>query len=158
MSAGKRSRRRLHLGEPCYCACEMYEGGEGGQGFLTSQGDSTEAFDAIEEALDEVAFFVECPVDFAPHGTGRVLLDVGRGFEVVADEGPQMVGVIRGVGDDMAHTRHALDQPARLRAVAPLPGRDDDAERQAEGIHGGMDFGGQPAFRPPDAGSFKPPF
>jgi hypothetical protein len=45
-----------------------------------------------------------------------------------------------------------------LRAVTPLTGCDRDADRQAERIHSGMDFGGQAAFGTSGTGSFKPPF
>ena len=50
-----------------------------------------------------------------------------------------------------------LDQAARLRAVAPVPGRDLEPDGQAERIDGGVDLGGQPTARASDGTSFKPP-
>lgn len=50
------------------------------------------------------------------------------------------------------------EQPARLRAIPPLAGRDREADRQAEGVHRDVYLGGQAAFGTADTGSFKPPF
>ena len=41
----------------------MYEAHEGGDGFLAAQGDSTEAFERVEEAFDLMTLLVEPPVD-----------------------------------------------------------------------------------------------
>ena len=109
-------------------------------------------------ALDEVAFPVERPVDGLASASGRVLLDLCGRAEVVGDEIAQMIGVVACLGDDVADPLQALDQPAGLRAVAPVPGRDQKPDRQPRGIDGGMDPGGQPAPGPPDGVSFKPPF
>jgi len=53
----------LHLAYPDHGACEMDESHEGGDHLLAAQGDTTEAFEFVEEALDLVTFFVEPAVD-----------------------------------------------------------------------------------------------
>jgi hypothetical protein len=88
----------------------------------------------------------------------RVLLDLGFGFQLVMDEAAQMVGVVGGIGDDMRRSLQPLDQAACLSAVAPVPGRDGEADRQAEGIGGGVDLGRQVASGAADGESFRPPF
>jgi hypothetical protein len=55
-------------------------------------------------------------------------------------------------------TLETLDQTAGLRAVAPVPGRDQEPDRQSQGIDSGMYLGRQAASRTPDGVSFKPPF
>ena len=88
----------------------------------------------------------------------RVLLDLSRRVELRADELPQVIGVIGGIGDDMANAFQPLDQAARLRAVAPLTRRDLKPDRQAERVDGGVDLGGQTTLGASDGVSFKPPF
>ena len=58
----------------------------------------------------------------------------------------------------MTDTLEAFDQAARLRAVAPMAGRDCEPNRQAERIDRRMDFGRQATSGAADTGSFKPPF
>ena len=69
-----------------------------------------------------------------------------------------MVGVVARIGDDMADPLQPLDQPTRLRAVTPVSGRDQEPDRQPQGIDGGMDLGRQATSGSPDGVSFKPPF
>lgn len=88
----------------------------------------------------------------------RVLLDMGCRTEAVGDEGAQVIRVVGRVRDDMADAIQPGDQTARLWAVAPLPGRDRDPDRQAERVNGGVDLRRQAALRASDTGSFKPPF
>lgn len=49
---------------------------EGGDSFLTSEGDASEAFELVGEALDLMALFVEAPVDGLLGGTAGVGLDL----------------------------------------------------------------------------------
>lgn len=93
-----------------------------------------------------------------PRNSGGVLFDVCGGAEGFGDEVAQVIGVVCGVRDDMADAIQPLDQTARLRAVAPLPRRDRDPDRQTERIDGGVDLRRQAAFRASDSGSLKPPF
>jgi hypothetical protein len=69
-----------------------------------------------------------------------------------------VVGVIGGVGDDVSNALEPFEQAARLRTVAPVSGRDLEAQRQPEGVDCGVDLGGQPASGPADRVSFRPPF
>ena len=114
--------------------------------------------DSVEEAFDEVALSVEHPVDGFGLAAGWVLLDLGGAPKRAGDEFAQMIGVIGGVGDDVANALQPLDQPARLRAVTPLPGGDLEPDRQSERIDSGVDLGGQTASGASDGASFKLPF
>ena len=87
-----RSRRRLHLGEPCHGAGERHAGSEGGDGLFAAQGDPAEAFDAVEEALNEMALLVERPVDRLASCAARVLLDLRPGAEFVGSGAAQRIG------------------------------------------------------------------
>ena len=62
--------------------------------------------------------------------------------QIIGDEAAQVIGIISRIHDDMTNTLQAFDQTARLRAVAPLAGRDRGSDRQAERIHRSVDFGG----------------
>lgn len=105
-----------------------------------------------------MTLLVERPVDGLCPASRWVLLDLRRRPEVGGDERSQVIGVVGGVGDDVADAVEPLEQFARLRAVAPVPGRDLEAQRQPERVNGHVDLGGQPAPRPSDRESFKPPF
>jgi len=92
-----------------------------------------------------MAFLVKCPVDGLGPAARRVLLDLRSCVQLGGDEAAQVIGIVGGVGDDMADPLQPLDQTARLRAVAPVPGRDLEPDGQAERIDGGVDLGRQPA-------------
>src|SRR5690606_21677522 len=91
-------------------------------------------------------------------GAAAVALDLGGGAQVIGDEATQRLGVVSGVGDDMADARQPADQPLGLRAVGPVSGRDRKQHREAERIHRGVDLGRQPAAGAADGVSIKPPF
>ena len=80
------------------------------------------------------------------------------GLQFGVDETAEMVGVIGGIGDDMADAFEPFREAPRLRAVAPLAGRNDEADRIAKGIDDGMDLAGQAAARTADRVSRRPPF
>ena len=105
-----------------------------------------------------MALLVEHPIDWMLDHTCWILFDLGHCHEFFVDEPAQVVGVIGGISDDMADALQPLDQAACLRAVAPLSWRDLKADRQAEGVDGGMDLRRQSAFGSSDGVSFKPPF
>ena len=153
-----RSRRRLHLAYPSHRAGEIDEGLERCDCLFASKRNSSEPFESVEEPLHEVALFVERPVDGEGRAARRVLLDLRRRSKLGCDEVAQVIGVVARVHDDMADTAKPLDQAACLRAVAAVPRRDREPDRQADCIDGGVDFGRQAALGPPDPGSFKPPF
>ena len=91
-------------------------------------------------------------------GAGGVAGDHGLGTEFLADDGPDAVGIIGAVGNDVVGGLEALEQGLREQAVMDLPGADLDAQRVAERIDAGMDLGCQAAFRAADAVSLSPPF
>ena len=152
------TRRRLHLGDPCHSAGEIDEGFEGRDGLLAAERDAAEPFDAVEEALDQMAFLVERPIQRPASGAAAVALDLGCGVQVIGDEPAQRLGVVSGVGDDMADARPVSDQPLGLRAVGPMARRDREPDRQAERVHSRMDLGRQTAAGAADGVSFRPPF
>ena len=65
----------------------MHEAHEGFDGFFASEGDSSEAFEFVEEALDLMAFLVEPPVDGRGDCAVGIGLDVGCCAEIIGDEG-----------------------------------------------------------------------
>ena len=105
-----------------------------------------------------MALLVKCPIDGLLHGSRRVLFDLRRCSKIIGDELTKMVSIICGVGHDMADANEPVDQPSRLRAIAPLTGRDREADRQPERIDSGVDFGGQATLRAADRVSLSPPF
>ena len=153
-----RSRRRLHLADPRHSAGQVYEGFERGDRFLATQCNTSEAFEFVEETLNQVPFLVECPIDVSAFTAGRVAFDVRCCAKIIGDECPQMIGIVGSVHDDMLRCGQTFDQPTRLRAVTPLSGRDYGSDRQPKRIHRSVDFGGQAAFGATNTGSFKPPF
>ncbi len=112
----------------------MDEAHEGGDGFLAAQGDTAEALEPVEEALDLMALLVEAPVDGRFCRSTGIGLDVGGGAEVIGDEGTQRIGVIGSIGDDVADALQACQQCLRLRTITPLSRRRMDADRQTDGI------------------------
>ena len=108
--------------------------------------------------FDQVPLLAEHPVDPIPGDPRRVLPDMGRRAEALGNEQAEMIRVASRVRDDMTNAIQPLDQAARLRAVAPPPGRDRDPDRQAESIDGGVDLCGRSPLRASDTGSVKPPF
>ena len=64
----------------------MHESHEGCDGFFASEGDPSEAFEFVEEALDLMAFLVEPPVDWWDDGAAGIGLDVGGCAEIIGNE------------------------------------------------------------------------
>ena len=105
-----------------------------------------------------VALFVEAPVDGFVACAGGVLLDQRLGSQLLLDEVAQIVGIIGGVRHDVADAVKTLDQATRLWAVAPLSGREHEADRQTKRVDCRMDLGGQAAIGATDGVSLSPPF
>lgn len=105
-----------------------------------------------------MALLVKCPIDGLLHGSRRVLFDLRRCSKINGDELTKMVSIICGVGHDMADANEPVDQPSRLRAIAPLAGCDGEADWQPKRVDSGMDFGGQAALGAADRVSLSPPF
>lgn len=96
-----------------------------------------------------MAFLVEIAIERVSQAACGVLLDLGAGAEIIADEATQAIGIVCSVRDDVANAMQPLDEAACLRTVAPLAGRDRYAQWQAERIDGGMDPSLRSIVRPP---------
>ena len=105
-----------------------------------------------------MTFLVKRPIDWISDHARRVVLDLGRRFEVCADELAQVIGVISGICDDMADALQTFDQAACLRAIPPLTRRNLEPDGQTERTNGSVDLRRQAALGPSDGVSFKPPF
>lgn len=91
-------------------------------------------FDLVEDAFDQVAFLAERPVDGMSGRSRRVLLELSDCSEITRIEPAEVIGVTGRVRHDMAGTGQPVDQPLRLRAIAPLAGRDRSADRHPKRI------------------------
>ena len=114
----------------------MDESHEGGDRLLAAQGDATEAFEFVEEALDLVALFVEPPVDCRLSGPAGISLDLRRCAEIIGNEDVQRIGIVGSIGDDMTDATQAFQQIQRLGSVATLPRRRVNTDRQSDGVDG----------------------
>lgn len=126
----------------------MNERQEGCCEFVVARGDASELLDSAEEALDQIAALVDMPVERA--GVESVRARWNDRLAALRrnrfDEGIRIVAL---VGHDELG-RLILNQRFRLLNVGDLSGRQDDPQWIAQGIHGDMQFGGQPAPRAAD--------
>ena len=102
---------------------EAHEAHEGCECLFASQGDSSETFEFIEEALDLMAFLVEPPLYWRNDSATRIGLDLGGCAELIGDEGTQRIRIICGVGDDVADALQTGQERLCLRSVAILSRR-----------------------------------
>jgi hypothetical protein len=97
----------------------------------------------VEEALDEVALFVEIGVVGGNASTGPIegndSLSLG-----LCNGVSEVIGVVGLVGEDVQGGQ-TIDQRLSLGDVIALPGGEDEAYRVAESINGGVQLGGQAA-------------
>jgi hypothetical protein len=144
------------LFEPDGDSGEFNETHEVDEQLVVSGSDAAELFELVEEAFDDVAFFVEVDVV----GTLDLAVsfwrddDLGAGLGDPVDE---MVGVIALVGDGRARG-DAVDKIMREGDVIALARGADQSDRIAKRIAGGVDFSAQPAARPAQALGICPPF
>ena len=106
--------------------------------------------------FDEVPFLVKVGVE----GDGLRARPVGRNDRLHAgfvDMITEPVLVIGFVGQQM-FARQAFHQTLGLGDVVPLPRRQDEAQRIAQGIDGDVDLAAQPAARTSDGLILSPPF
>lgn len=92
---------------------------------------------------------VGVPVDGRGCGPARIGLDLRGRAKLIGDEGAQPIGIISGIGDDVADTVQVLEQHLGPGAVAILTRGRMDAQRQAERIDHGVQFGGHLTNRVP---------
>lgn len=105
-----------------------------------------------------MAFLTEPPVcRWFPDAAG-IDLDLRGGSEDIRDEGAERVGVAGGIGNDVTRTLEAGQEGLGLRAVAVLPRRRMNADRQAHRIDRGMELRRQTTPGAADHGSLSLPF
>jgi hypothetical protein len=91
-----------------------------------------------------MALFIEPPVDRRSDGAARVRLDLGGCPQMIGDEGTKRIGIIGRISNDMVNALEPGQERLGLRAIAILPRRWIDTQRQADRIDHGMQFGRQP--------------
>jgi len=126
----------------------MNERQEGLGELVVTRGDASELLDAVEETLDQIAIFVDVPIERAgckPMGT--------RGDNRLAalrsdcfDEG---IRVVTFVGHD-EFCRLILDQCLGLLDIRDLSRRENNPQRIAQGIDRNMPLGRQSTTRAAD--------
>ncbi len=110
-----------------------------GEEFVISRGDAPELLQFVEETLDEIALFVERLVV----GERRAAVGFWRNDRLrgaFEDSLAQVIGVITLVGDDGVGLK-AFDQVVRLGDVVSLAWPEQQADRVAERVGRGVDFG-----------------
>ena len=105
-------------------------------------GDAPEMFDAAEEALDEVALFVERGIEGAARGGAPAARDYRDGAGS-GDGVQRALPVIALVGEDEAGA-DAIEQRFDLGDVVALAAGQQDAQRKPERIGDDMNLGAQP--------------
>ena len=119
-----------------------------GSQFVVSSGDTPEMFDASEEALDQIAVFVELAIEVSlnqPIGTRRDNgLRTGR-----FDFRNEVIGIVALVGDD-GLCWQVLDGLGRTVDVGNLSRRENDPQRIAQGIDYYVQLGRQSSPRTAD--------
>lgn len=93
------------------------------------QGDTAEAFEAVEEILDQSSLGIERSIKRTGTRARGVRRDLRLRPKLVPDENPEMIGVIGGVRDHVGDACEPSDQARGLGRVAPLPGRQSNPER-----------------------------
>jgi hypothetical protein len=112
--------------------------------------------DLAEEAFDQVAILVDDGVEGAPFGRDGSARDdrfCSCGCDGVHSPLP-IVTLVRQNVNRLQAFKKRLD----LGDVVALAAGQDEANRIAQRIGGGMNFGAQAAFRPSQRVSFKPVF
>ena len=107
---------------------EAHEAHEGRECLFAPQGDSSEMFEFIEEALDLMAFFVESPLYWRNDSATGIGPDLSGCTEFISNEGAQRISLICGVGDDVADDALQTRQERLcLRSIAILSHRQMNA-------------------------------
>lgn len=123
---------------------------------VVSSCDAAELFELVEEALDDVALFVEIGVIGALDRTVSLGRDddFGPAFGNLLAE---TIGVITLVADCSLRSE-TLDEVVCEGNVVTLSRSADQAKRIAKCIAGGVDFGAQAAAGPAKTLGIRPPF
>ena len=146
------------LSQPDESASEMNERQEGLGELVVTRGDASELLDAVEETLDQIATFVDVPIERAgsqPMGTRRNNRLAALRSDCL-DEG---IRVVAFVGHDEFGWL-VLDQCLGLLDIRDLTRRENNPQRIAQGIDCNMQLGRQSPSRAADvltAGFFLAP-
>jgi len=111
--------------------------------FVVARGDGAKVLEFVEEALDEIAFAVECIVACALDFAVGLWRD-HRGDFALGESVDQRIGVV-GLISEQGAWIGAVDQRLRAGQIVRLPRRKHQFDRIAQGIDQGVDFGGQSA-------------
>jgi hypothetical protein len=149
------TRSRGHSPQPDHEGGDCDEAQERRDGLIVARCDAAKVLDFVDEAFDEMTFLVALFVV----GNGLLSRRQGgdHGGSAESEKGPEFVGVVSLVGDDVAWDK-AVDQGFGLRAVVDLAGRRDQPQWIAERVDGDVDLGGQTAARTPNRLISNPPF
>ncbi len=116
-------------------------------GLFVARGDTSEVFDLVEEALDEIALFVKLGIErtgLASVGLGRDIGGCSATFDPVSDAvGIVGVGIVGLVGQADAALLQRLEQRASGLAVVGLARGEREADRPAVRGGDGVKLGGQ---------------
>ena len=124
---------------------------------VVSGGDTAEVLEAAEHCLDAPAVFVaafvvlDWPLAVAPAGD-----DGDR--TLVAQSGPESVGVVAAIGDQPLHAGGLADEQVGTLDVARVARRQDEAQGSAEEVDKGMDLRRPTAARDANGLGASPPF
>ena len=106
--------------------------------------DPSEVFEFVEEPLDRIALFVQCPIT----GMGSAPVVSGRNDRRctgVQDCIMEVLGVIGPVSDD-GLTGDVLDQGRSVEHITAMARASDQADGIAEAVGCGVELGTQAAF------------
>lgn len=113
-------------------------------------------FDLVEKAFDEVAVFVDRCLEAAPLGGYGPAWD-NRLCAAGCDGIHGALAIVTLVRQNVACLQ-PVEQPLDLGDIVPFAAGQDEADRVAQGIGGGMDLRTQPTLGASQRVSFKPIF
>ena len=146
------------LRQPDESTSEMNERQERLGEFVVARGDASELLDTTEETLDQIAAFVDMPVERARIESVGARRNDGLS-PLGVDDFDKGIRVVTLVCHD-ERCCLIFDQSSSLRDIGNLPRGQDHPQWIAQSIDGHMQFGGQPPSRPADfltAGFFWAP-
>ena len=122
----------------------MNGGQEISGGFVVAGGDGSKLLEFAEEILDQVALFVEFPIEFARRQAVWSRWDDG-GFASRRQGGEDATIGIEGAVGDQQIGGHIRQQRIGPGQVVRLSRRQQEAQRIAERVDQGVDLGAQAA-------------
>lgn len=120
----------------------MDGGEEVGCGLEVSCGDASEVFEAVEEALDQVAVAIEVAIDGADDTNVALAGDVGGGPGGFDGLG-YGTAEVAAIGDDITAQGERSNQFWRGGLVRGLAWGEHEADRQAAAVDDSVDLAGQ---------------